>query len=141
MKQQVITASVFISFDNKVLLVKRSDSETFAPGHWELPGGHVNFGETTTDALVREAKEETGLDVKVKNAFHEFTYIIPEENKHYIEVIYMASLKNVNQEIVLNPDEHSTYRWVSLDEFKKDFDDMFDLEKNAVFEGFKQVSQ
>ncbi len=141
MKQQVITASVFIKKGNQVLLVKRSDTETFAPGHWELPGGHVEYDETVHDALRREANEETGLDVDIKNIFYEFTYTIPEEEKHYIELIYLGILKKEDQKITLNPDEHSEYRWVGKEEFEKKFSDIFDKEYGAILEGFKLISQ
>jgi len=53
------TAGAVIEKDNKVLLVKRNH-EPFN-GYWTLPGGHIDFGETAEQAVIREVKEETGL--------------------------------------------------------------------------------
>jgi ADP-ribose pyrophosphatase YjhB (NUDIX family) len=47
--------------DAKILLMQRADN-----GHWGLPGGHVEPGESVADAAVREVFEETGCTVEVK---------------------------------------------------------------------------
>ena len=61
-KIQVIKPSVsaFIADgEGRVLLGRRADS-----GEWGLPGGSVEIGETVTEAIVREVREETGLEVE-----------------------------------------------------------------------------
>jgi 8-oxo-dGTP diphosphatase len=54
-----VAAAVFRD-DGKMLAIKRRDN-----GHWEPPGGVVNVGESLTEALVREVREETGYTVSV----------------------------------------------------------------------------
>src|SRR6266566_5216805 len=60
--QQVITACVFIhhNFDGieKLFWPKRADTKKFLPGVYELPGGHIDFGEDITAGLKREIQEE-----------------------------------------------------------------------------------
>ncbi len=53
------TVGAIIEKDRKVLLVKRNH-EPFK-GYWCIPGGHIDFGETAEQAVIREVKEETGL--------------------------------------------------------------------------------
>ncbi|GAA4848458.1 NUDIX domain-containing protein [Algivirga pacifica] len=59
--------------DEKVLMVKHRYPSTLGY-FWAPPGGGVNFGETTKEALIREYKEETGLDITVQRFMfvHEF---------------------------------------------------------------------
>jgi len=58
-----LTADVVILYHGGVVLVKRKH-EPFKD-HYALPGGFVEYGETVEEAAVREAREETGLDVKL----------------------------------------------------------------------------
>jgi 8-oxo-dGTP diphosphatase len=62
-KYRIVTVDSVILKENKVLLLKRSFG--MFKGHWVLPGGKVTKGEDTWKAVVREAREETGLDVRV----------------------------------------------------------------------------
>lgn len=75
--------------DNKILLSKQLDG-------YDFPGGGVNVGETLNEALVRETKEETGLDVKVgklvelgDSFFRKFS------DKKFVQIIYAYYLCEV----------------------------------------------
>lgn len=59
--QFAVTALVFIARDGQVLLVRQS----YGKRYWSLPGGSMEHGESVEQAAVREAKEETGLDVRL----------------------------------------------------------------------------
>lgn len=58
----VIAALVFIHQDDKLLLVKQN----YGRQYWSLPGGVVELGESIEQAAVREIREETGLDIRLK---------------------------------------------------------------------------
>jgi 8-oxo-dGTP diphosphatase len=65
------TATAIIPYpQNKILLIKRS-TPPFV-GYWALPGGRVDHGETVEQTIVREVKEETGLDVTVISKVGEY---------------------------------------------------------------------
>lgn len=61
------TATGLLMRKNRLLLTKRS----VAPlkGYWDLPGGFLNQGERAEDAILREIKEETGIDAVIKSFF------------------------------------------------------------------------
>jgi 8-oxo-dGTP diphosphatase len=65
------TVAAIIEFpNNKILLVKRAT--VVFKGYWALPGGRVDAGETVEQAVVRELKEETGLDVNIVRKIGEY---------------------------------------------------------------------
>jgi 8-oxo-dGTP diphosphatase len=71
MKYSGRTATAIIEFPpNKILLIKR-DTEPFK-GYWALPGGRLEKGEAVEQTIVREVKEETGLDVVVVRKIGEY---------------------------------------------------------------------
>ena len=118
--QQVISACAFIhhSFDGivKVFLPKRADTKKFLPGLYELPGGHIDYGEDIVAGLKREIKEEFGMTVNIGDPFAAFTYVNTVKGSHSIEVIYFARFIEPIGNIIINPEDHSEYRWLSVDE-------------------------
>lgn len=70
----VITALAFIRKEDTFLLVKQS----YGNQYWSLPGGVVEYGESVDQAAVREVKEETSLDIRVKRVVG--LYSKPDDN-------------------------------------------------------------
>ncbi|HEX7455912.1 MAG TPA: NUDIX hydrolase [Candidatus Nanoarchaeia archaeon] len=64
MEQRGVTVDIVAVKNNKIALIKRGN-EPFK-GHWALPGGKVDVGETTQEAALRELKEESSLEGKVE---------------------------------------------------------------------------
>lgn len=118
--QQVFTACAFIWRDfngvKKVFLPKRADTKKFLPGVYELPGGHIDFGEDLKDGLAREIMEELGMHVAVGDVVDVFTYSNDVKKSHSIEVVYFAQFTDPIEQIRTNPEDHSTYGWFAEDE-------------------------
>ena len=91
-ERPVVGIGAVIVQDGKVLLVRRK----YAPlaGEWSLPGGGVEVGETLDACVVREMREETGLDVEVGPVIEVFDRIThdPEGRVqyHYVLVDYLC---------------------------------------------------
>jgi len=85
-KNPAPTVDIIIRYMDSIILIKRKNP----PEGWALPGGFVDYGETLEAAAVREAKEETGLDIKLLRQFH--TYSDPERDRrqHTISTIFIA---------------------------------------------------
>lgn len=137
-KKQVITACVLLHKDGKVLIGKRALTKSFLPGKWELPGGHVEFGETVRDCLERELIEEFNIEIILGEPFAEFTYLMNEGRDHVIEVLYFAQMKNPDQKIPLNRIDHEEHAWIAEDEVDKYYA-KDDDEGNVVRKGFESL--
>jgi len=76
------TVTAIIEFqNNKILLVKRGT--VVFKGYWALPGGRVDSGETIEQAVLREVKEETGLDIKIVKKIGEYHEIGVQDGIEY----------------------------------------------------------
>jgi ADP-ribose pyrophosphatase YjhB (NUDIX family) len=64
----VATSAVIVDDSGRILLQRRTDS-----GNWAMPGGAMAINESLTDSVVREVKEETGLDVEVTGIVGTYT--------------------------------------------------------------------
>lgn len=121
--QQVITACALIHHDfdgvTKVFLPRRADTKKFLPGVYEIPGGHIDFGEHIVEGLKREIKEELEVDIRVGDPFAAFDYTNHVKGSHSIEVIYFATLVGLPDGITLHPEDHSSYLWISKDEIAR----------------------
>ena len=74
-------------FSASVVLVKRK----FPPEGWAIPGGFVEYGETVEGAAVREAWEETTLQVKLLRQFHVYSDPGRDPRGHTITIVFLAS--------------------------------------------------
>ena len=70
-----------------IVLIERK----FPPPGWALPGGFVDYGESLEDAAVREAKEETSLDITLKYQLHTYSDPSRDPRKHTITTVYVAT--------------------------------------------------
>jgi len=102
-----------VNTDNRFLLVKRNKNDSM-PGLWEFPGGSIEHGEHPEDAVRREVKEETNLDIDVP--FPLTVLSSTPVNRQYIRIVYLCRLTSDNQSVVLS-DEHTDHVWLSTDEF------------------------
>jgi ADP-ribose pyrophosphatase YjhB (NUDIX family) len=94
-KNPVPTVDIIIELENdgttEIVLINRKNP----PYGWAIPGGFVDYGESLEDAAVREAKEETGLEVELKRQFHTYSDPLRDSRQHTITTVYIAKGKGV----------------------------------------------
>lgn len=121
--KQVMVACVFIHHNfngiEKVFLAQRAMSKKFFPGVYELPGGHIDFGEDILDGLKREVREELGKEIVVGDPFSVFTYMNEVKGAHSIEVCYFAQFVGELDDVQLEPADHMGWGWFTEDEEQK----------------------
>ena len=90
------TVDIIIEMDSPggqpgIVLIRRKNP----PPGWALPGGFVDYGESLELAAIREAKEETNLDIQIANQM--FTYSDPKRDPrfHTITTVYIARAKGI----------------------------------------------
>ena len=86
-KNPIPTVDIIIKIDNEsILLIKRKKF----PYGWAIPGGYVDNNESLENAAIREAKEETGLDVTLLRQFHSYSEPNRDPRHHTISTVYIA---------------------------------------------------
>ncbi len=87
------TVDLIIEIDDKIVLIRRKNP----PLGWALPGGFVDYGESLEEAALREAQEETGLQVELVCQF--YTYSAPDRDPrfHTITTVYIAQAQGTPQ--------------------------------------------
>ena len=106
---------VFLEMEDKYFYLRRANTG-WNDGKLTVPAGHVDKGETTKQAAVREAKEEAG--VKIKEDDLEFVQVqVLKDNYHYF---YFKTTKWEGEPIVNEPDLASEGLWVAKDDVRED---------------------
>ncbi len=103
---------IWIFNNKKLLMTKRSINKSHA-GEWEVPGGCSKAGETSVEALVREIKEEIGVDIKKEDCIFLGTDLY---KKNFVDV-YKSNLLVDLSKVKLQEEEVSDIKFVSKKEF------------------------
>lgn len=110
---KVGVGAVILDEANKVLLVLRKKAPE--AGCWSLPGGKVDYMETIENAIMREIKEELGVEIEITQLVCVTNHIIQSEDVHYVAPTFTARITNGE---VQNREPHALedVQWFSINE-------------------------
>lgn len=81
-------------------------------GHWDFPKGHIELGEKPVETVIREVKEETGLEVKIiKNFSKSIIYNFKDKGEFVIKEVIFFLARSKSQKVALS-EEHKGYVWL-----------------------------
>jgi len=87
-RNPLLTVDIIIEIrDGGIVLIERKNP----PQGWALPGGFVDYGESLESAAVREAKEETCLDVQLIEQFHAYSDPNRDPRHHTVSIVFIAT--------------------------------------------------
>jgi len=86
-KNPLPTVDIIIEVKGGIVLIRRNNP----PLGWALPGGFVDYGESLEQAAVREAREETGLDVQLIRQLHTYSEPGRDPRHHTITTVFIAT--------------------------------------------------
>ncbi|MDD5145584.1 MAG: NUDIX hydrolase [Candidatus Pacebacteria bacterium] len=107
--------AIIVNENGSFLAIRRSKTDPARPLFWDLPGGGLDFSEDAKQGIIRETKEETGLDVenfKVKDVISRLN----DRGEFWITIFYVG--KTTASKVILSY-EHDDYKWTAADEFLK----------------------
>lgn len=100
---------------SELLLLKRGEQAKNERGHWQIPGGAIDYGETMIEAVIRETKEEVGVDVVVERQLVAIDHILEAEQQHWVTVTFLAHIKPGQTAKIFEPHKHAAIGWFPLD--------------------------
>ena len=118
-KPCVEVATVYIEYKDQILLLHRQNNESQG-NKWGIPGGKVEKNETPLQAVIRETKEETGIDIS-NQAIETLktVYVEYNESNHFVYHAFRTQLQGDPGAVRINFDEHKGFTWVKPDDALK----------------------
>ncbi|AKU14850.1 NUDIX hydrolase [Luteipulveratus mongoliensis] len=113
----VPSATAFVQHAGRVLMIERTDN-----GHWSMPGGALDLGESLPECAVRETREESGIDVEIVGLIgiysdprHLIHYTSDDEVRQEFTVVYRARPNDPDQPPKTSS-ESSRVEWIDVSE-------------------------
>ena len=127
---RIVMTCIIYNDEGRYLVTKRSPNEKAYPSKWTVPGGglepsdYVDTPKTTADAwynvvertIRREVKEEVNIDIEKPEYLLDLVFIRPD-NIPVLILSYYAKYKS--GEVVLNKDDMTEYKWITVEEGKE----------------------
>lgn len=117
---------IIINSEGKIVLIERKNE----PYGWAIPGGFVDYGEKLVDSAIREAKEETCVDIEIIDSLGIYDDPDRDPRQHVISVVFIATTSQTPKPA----DDAKNLKLFTLDELPDDL--VFD--HNKILDDFKE---
>ncbi len=125
MKREFSAGGIIIN-NGQVLIIKNAAMRDKNKAYWGFPKGHINPGEKSEEAAIREIKEETGVEVEIVKKLGESRYVFTKDGEKIFKLVVYFVMNYKSGELKPQQDEVLEVKWVELEEalkilsFKKD---------------------
>lgn len=111
---RVVAKALLFDQNDRLLLIRRSETDSRRPLEWDVPGGQVDDSEDFIAAAARETKEETGIDVKVDDMGLVYTTcdFVPDHGN----INWLFFMGKVDNKPAKLSSEHVDFAWMTLDD-------------------------
>lgn len=122
--------------NGKYLITQRVMTKAWAPGWWEVPGGACMAGESSKEAVLREVKEETGLDVSMASGGFKMSYHRenPGQGDNYFVDVYKFILDFNENDVQIQTEEALSYRLATKEEIEE-------LDRKGIFLHYQSIKE
>jgi 8-oxo-dGTP diphosphatase len=86
-RNPLVTVDAIIEINGGIVLIERTNP----PYGWALPGGFVDYGESLEASVIREAKEETCLNIQLLEQFHTYSEPDRDPRHHTVSTVFIAN--------------------------------------------------
>ena len=113
-----VAMKAFVVLEGKILLLQESTNyaDGTNAGKWDVPGGRISPGEMWNDALLREVKEETGLDVKIGRPFAIGDWRPVPRGEQWQVVATFLECELVGEPNITLSEDHGSFQWFTPEE-------------------------
>ena len=110
--QTIEISRAVIVKNNKLLVMYRKKFKEYV-----LPGGKIDVNETKEKAVVRETKEELGVDIRIMKKVNSVEY--SRGNKNYREHKFLVKIKSNQTPKIMEPESYRDFKWIDLNELEE----------------------
>ena len=113
--RKLFRAAVYaiIKQDDKVLMMRRYNTG-WSDGMYTLPAGHIDDGETVLESMIREVKEETGIEINPQDV--DFVHVMQQEGDRSYFDFYFVINKWENEPEIIEPNKCDDLKWITIEE-------------------------